>query len=265
MKKIIVIVIVFLLVVNISSCQKKKTYDMLQREYLEHISTNVDRYQVHIDFFNNVSVRAIKGVVLVTKTIHDDIGSAKGTGVIFHSDEQYYYVLTNNHLVYMTNEQLVSYQVNDFNGNVYNATFVSSDKNYDLAILKFEKGKLDLRVVNLAPRNPEVGSNLAILGNPLERINVITLGTVINYSPVAVEFPSQEVINIDFDILIANAPVKSGSSGSVVITEKLELIGIVYAGNFIEGSNTSNFTFIIPVEKVREFLAENDFIMDGIK
>lgn len=169
-------------------------------------------------------------------------------------DEFYYYALTNNHVVYYAGSSSVTYTVSDYFGNDYSATKVVSSSDYDLAVVRFRKSTEVLDVIEFATENAPIDSKLAVLGYPSFQINAITLGVVRDYAAIVIESSDSEVINVSFNVLVSDAPVKSGSSGSVVINEHYQLAGIVYAGNFSNSSDTSQFSFAIPLEKVLEFL-----------
>lgn len=263
MKKIFLLLIIFILSAFITACEEKKTLEQLQEDFSAHIGNNKEVYESHIHYFNNISQNATKGVVSVIKTMQDNEGSSRGTGVIFDSDENYYFVLTNYHLIYTKEGEVFSYLVSDYNGNDYKATLVVGDSDYDLAILKFEKGLRDLTVVTLAEQNLPTDVRIAILGSPANRVNSITLGTILKYSRVETIVMDKQIINIAFEVMISDAPVKPGSSGSAILSDNLELVGLVYAGSFTDGIAVSNYTFAIPVEKIREFLIVNDFVMSG--
>lgn len=262
MKKILAILLFFILSVSIGACQVEKTYDDLYLEYLTHIENNIENYQSSIEYFNHLSSEVIKSVVLVEKVINASYGSSTGSGIIIKSDEDYYYILTNNHVIYAEETDTATYTISDYRGNEYNATLVENSEDYDLAILRFNKGELLLTPIVLSFENPMVGEKLAVIGYPSYQINAITLGNVIDYAPIDVESASYEIINVLFDVLISDVPVKSGSSGSVVVDSEYQLVGIIYAGNFIDQSDTSEYSFSIPVEKVFEFFQLKNFSLE---
>ncbi|PKK96378.1 MAG: hypothetical protein CVV58_06655, partial [Tenericutes bacterium HGW-Tenericutes-3] len=122
MKKVLLIVMFMTLSVYIAACQEEKTYDDLYLEYLTHIENNAESYQSSIDYFNHLSREVIKSVVLVEKIVHAINGSSTGSGVIIKADADYYYILTNNHVVYSeTNVESIIYTISDYLGNEYNA------------------------------------------------------------------------------------------------------------------------------------------------
>lgn len=262
MRKAMIFVMIIIISMSLSACRTEKTYDDLYLEYLTHLEENEVNYQSTIDYFNHVSSEVIKSVVHIEKAVYG-IGSSTGSGVVIKAEESHYYVLTNNHVVYVSeNTTQVDYVVTDYLGNDYNAILIAHSEDYDLAILRIARRTFELPVIEFSPHNPVKGRNLAILGYPSFQLNAITIGDVIDYAPIEVSSTSYDIINVLFDILICDAPVKSGSSGSVVINQQFQLVGIVYAGNFVDANETSEYTFCIPVEKVFEFFQLNQFSLE---
>jgi len=263
MKKVILLAMLLFLLIGGTACQKEKTYDDLYLEYLTHIENNETSYQSTIDYFNHLSQEVIKSVVLVEKLVNAVNHSSTGSGVVFKADAEYYYVLTNNHVIYSdAAPELIIYIISDYKGTEYSGELLEQSGDYDLAILRFKKGITNLPVIELAENNPVKDQKIAVLGYPGYQINAISLGNVINYAPIDVQSSSFDVINVLFDVLISDVPVKSGSSGSVSLNDQFQLVGIVYAGNFSDTSLTSEYTFSIPVEKVYEFLQFKQFSLE---
>jgi len=254
MKKIFSFLIVVMMLTSFSGCAIVRTYDDLLADYQVHLEENREVYQSYIDYFNYVSTETIQSVVLVKKTVTGSSGSTTGSGVIFMQDELHYYVLTNNHVVYYAGTSNVTYTISDYYGNDYSATKIVTSSDYDLAVVRFRKTAVVLEVIEFSKENAPKNSKIAVLGYPSFQINAITLGVVKDYTSIVIESSDTEVINVSFHVLVSDAPVKSGSSGSLVINDQYQLAGIVYAGNFTNSSDTSQFSFAIPVEKVLEFL-----------
>ena len=262
MKKTMIVIMIFIIGMSLTACRVEKTYDDLYLEYLTHLEKNEVNYQSTIDYFNHVSSETIKSVVHIEKAVYG-IGSSSGSGVIIKADENHYYILTNNHVVYVADNIIrVDYIVTDYLGNEYSAILIENSEDYDLAILEIGRRSINLPVIELALHNPYRGTNLAILGFPSFQLNAITIGDAIDYAPIEVSSAAYEIINVLFDVLICDVPVKSGSSGSVVINRQYQLVGIVYAGNFEDTDDTSKYTFCIPVEKVFEFFQLKHFSLE---
>lgn|GEM_PF-680670 len=173
----------------------------------------------------------------------------QGSGVIFHSDDQYYYFLTSNHVVYISDDyKTKNYYVNDYKNNEYQAFYVYSHPNYDLAIFKFVKTN-NLTVLNISLKDPEKDEIVFSIGQPKNQKNTITVGSVLKYDvPVCKECDSIRS-NVTFLCIIHDAIINHGSSGGMLINLKKEVVGI---NTF--GSLTNNQGIAVPASKIREFI-----------
>lgn len=173
-----------------------------------------------------------------------------GSGVIYSSDDNYYYALTNNHVIsydYSYNSQEL--YVEDYYSNIYAAEVVYSNIKYDLAIIRFAKN-IDLKVLNISENNVNVRESIKSMGNPNSIKNVVSEGMVNCFSYITLNNHKSKV---DFEVIVHSALIASGSSGGALLNSNNEIIGITFAGvfdregNFITG-------YAIPVEKINEFL-----------
>lgn len=259
MRKLLTLFILLLFTLTLVSCKGIKTTQDLEDEFTMHLDYFKENYQSKIDYYNTLSTRTILSVVKIEKTSYSPYSNATGSGVIFTQDSTYYYILTNSHVTYTENPGRTTYVVNDYQGNNYDATLIATDSSYDLSVLRINKRSLVIDNMIFSSINSKISERAAILGYPTEQANVITLGEVLSYQEVTVGDTASDIVKVDFPVMITDTPVKPGSSGSVVINDKYQLIGILYAGTFSESGKTSLFAFSIPVEKVIEFLINNDF------
>jgi S1-C subfamily serine protease len=263
MKRIFILLLSIVFLTTLSACSEVITYDDLSAEYQAYVTSNEDIYTAYIDYFNHLSTNTVQSVVQIQKNVIPSLGSGTGSGVIFHADSLFYYVLTNHHVIYSVSSN-VTYQVVDFKGNTYNAFLFATDSAYDLAVLRFRKLANVFPVAGLAQMNPEKNQRIAVIGYPNFQVNAIVTGQTDGYQKVNVgSNGSLAEINVDFDVLVTTASVKSGSSGSPVFDQNYHVVGIVYAGNFATNSNISARSFVIPVEKVREFLTAQGIMIGG--
>lgn len=173
-----------------------------------------------------------------------------GSGVIYKKDQNYYYVLTNNHVIsYDYSYSVQKIVVEDFYSNRYEGTVIYSNISYDLAIVRFES-KENLEVLNISGNGSEIRESVRSMGNPNSIKNVITSGMINCYSYVSLNNSKSK---IDFEVIVHSANIYSGSSGGALLNENNEIIGITFAGVF---DNKGNFItgYAIPVEKIREFI-----------
>ncbi|WP_188207026.1 S1C family serine protease [Alkalibacillus aidingensis] len=141
-----------------------------------------------------------------------DTGSGRGTGFSFTNDG---YILTNYHVI-EEREQLWVYFKED---GPYGATIEEVYPEIDLAVLKTEASNfphLDLAL------QTEYESNepFYFIGSPLGFSGIANEGEIIGEMTVS---------GIDSPVLMLDAPIYSGNSGSPVINESGEVIAIIYA------------------------------------
>jgi serine protease Do len=185
---------------------------------------------------------------------------SQGSGVIFDKNGPYYYFLTNAHVLETVKDvQTVSYTVYDCYGNDYIATLVASDRDRDLAILKFIASE-ELCVAALAEYDPIVGENVVVLSTSNHLINSVTFGKIKKYDKIKVQDENgKDDTRVTFPVICHNAPMWSGGSGSVLLNMNMEIVGINYATNVTE-DNAFVYGYAVSISHVREFLKENYLI-----
>lgn len=232
------------------------------------LTTENDNLNVQIEdmytLFNEVSYQAMQANVMIKVNHTNRFGSgvaSQGSGVIFYEDATKYYVLTNNHVIYDDPQYLyIEYVVSDYKGNEYTAKLHSTDPNYDLGIIYFSKGELDLNTLSFSEADPTIDTTVISLGQPLGQINTISFGEVLGYQKLTLSGSTAETSNVEFDVIKHSSPINSGSSGGVLINNELEIVGLNYAGAKSETS-PSSVSYAIPLSKIHEYLTLYNFIM----
>lgn len=231
-----------------------------QRDELKNL-TNGKSYQETIDIMNYVNNEIVKSNVMITnesKSFFHATSISSGSGTIIKEDDFYYYVLTNNHVIYSLGNR-ITYYVYDYLNNEYsNAKVLFSDPNYDMAILRFNKGVHQLRVSTLANEDIKVGNNLIIIGQPQGQRNTITYGEAISYKKVECTNCNPDESNVNYDCLHYNAITTNGNSGGMILDYNYDLVGVVTFG-FSDTKGEYLYGAGSPVSKVKEFLAGNEF------
>lgn len=251
------IMIVFILLLTLSGCDWIPSYEATFNDFEQHLEDNRETYLERIELINSITDEAMRGIVKIKKSSSTMLSNAFGSGLIFDEDLLYYYVLTNNHIIYDTDMDHAKIQVYDYKNNVYNATYIASSSMYDLAILRINKKQDVLHIFTFAQDNPEIGERMITLGYPESQLNTINMGNLEQYGQVTIDVDDM-IINVDFDVIYAEIPVKSGSSGSATVNSQLELIGIVFAGNFQENASVADYAFIIPIDQIKTFLTAQE-------
>lgn len=256
MKRALLLLFVFLFA--LTACSNEELYEELLGDYQAHLEEQQDTYREINEYLNALSSDVVRSAVAIY-----NLGETtqSGSGVIFDEDRLYYYALTNNHVAYQKPSKSPAYRIHDYLGNSYDASLVYSDSDYDLAVLKFRKSDSDLRLIDFSDRNLEVGEHVAIIGFPARQINAITMGTVNGYERIEISDVDPDIVSIDFDVMSMDAPVKGGSSGSLVVNERYELSGILFAGT-ITGSNFT-VSYALPLNEVMSFIRDYEKTLES--
>lgn len=242
-------ILIFILVVFTSFLSGCGILDLFNKDYIEietinHISTVVLSANVKI---NTETYQDIMGIV-----IHGPSGT--GSGVIFYRSIGNYFVLTNRHVVELDMEYQHRYRIEDVNGNEYQGHLYMVSELEDLAVIWFHS-KENYHAVSFSETNPEVGDVVFSIGSPSGQTNTITAGKVLDY---------KKLESVDYEIIFHDAIIKRGSSGSMLINKNCEIVGLNTWGfpkvqdseeDFVNGG-------AIPVEKILEFLAKDDFFIN---
>ncbi len=165
----------------------------------------------------------------------------RGTGFAIDSTT----LVTNKHVIEGTNEL----QLSTSDGRDIAVTGAEAASIADLAIVRTTDA-LDAFPV-LATADPKVDDIVSIIGYPGGGELTLTSGTVLEYT----DDPLNENLG---KVAVADAEVEPGSSGSAVLNESGQVVGVVYA------KSSSGKTFFIPVSVLRTLLeSPTDFINQG--
>ncbi len=185
-----------------------------------------------------------------------------GSGVIFKKEVgllgTYYYALTNNHVIY---DNVNGYRIYDCYANeIDSVSVVCADASYDLAVVKF-KAKDESKSYSILPfSNGDItsGSKVVAIGNPLGKLNSITMGKVEGYEKINISDVSPLLTDVKFSVIKHTAPINNGSSGGVLINYDYEICGINYACD--RNGETDKFVngYAVPTSKILEFLTINE-------
>lgn len=190
------------------------------------------------------------------------------SGGIFYHEGTIYYALTACHVVDDENNTeyiVIPYgeptykeyssqkkkhtSLSEYYSQFSKGTILYYDEEYDLAVISFHSEK-DLTVLNISNTVPKFGNHICTIGNPNgEKFN-IAFGKV----------KSRE--NFVFDSLDGRIPVKtlkhnayvaSGSSGSVVLNNNMEIVGI-NIGGATDFLGRFKYGVMIPCDFIQKFL-----------
>jgi len=187
--------------------------------------------QVSSQLSRSDEIKLYKESVVVVRT-----EDAKGTGFIITHDGL---IVTNRHVIEAAEKPSIKLP----NGKRYTAQVVAEHDTVDLALLKIDGDQLPfLPLADHSVR--DVGQPIYVIGNPLFFTGIANEGVT---KGITVSIPS---------MMVLDAPVYKGNSGSPVITPSGEVIGVVYATSQMQvGNQKTKVGLAVPVEWIQEMLA----------
>lgn len=158
-----------------------------------------------------------------------------GSGVIVGADGR---IITNNHVI----DGLEEIYVVTYDGNVYKAKLLYTDKDIDLALLQIDR--TDLKPMKLAKETEiKVGDEVIAIGTPL-------FFGFRNSASKGIVSGLNRPVEGTYTYLQTDASINPGNSGGPLVNMNSELIGINTLGyTFYDGVN-----FSIPVGNINYFL-----------
>lgn len=169
-----------------------------------------------------------------------------GTGIIFTEDG---YLLTNYHMV----EGGETCKVLLSDNSVYWASYVTGDRDSDIAVLKVD-GE-DLPAAELADSGLlAVGDKVYAIGNPLS----VELRSTFTDGIVSAIDRTVSVDGRNMELLQTNAALNSGNSGGPLVNEYGQVIGIntIKMVSSYSNANVEGLGFAIPTLCVRDIVEE---------
>ncbi|MDM7831987.1 S1 family peptidase [Cellulomonas edaphi] len=163
----------------------------------------------------------------------DGLATGSGFAVDAHT------LVTARHVV----DDATSVQLSTYDGHDALATSVRVAAAADLAVVRTRDALPAASA--LAADDPEVGDDVTVVGYPLGRALDVTTGHV----TAVLDDPLDENTGV---VMIADATVEPGSSGSPVLDDEGHVAGVVYA----KGRYGS--TYFVPVSTLRSMLDDDD-------
>ncbi|MDO8144695.1 MULTISPECIES: S1C family serine protease [unclassified Isoptericola] len=146
-------------------------------------------------------------------------------------------LITNRHVV----ADSESLQVNTYDGRDIDVSAASTAALADLAVVRTEDELPS--APELAEADPEPGASVSVVGYPSGGALTVTAGEVIGTTTD----PLNENLG---EVLVTDAPVEPGSSGSAALDEAGRVIGVVYA------KTTDGRSLVVPQSTLRELLED---------
>lgn len=156
------------------------------------------------------------------------------------------YIVTNNHVVRGADQ----IEVQLWDGTLVPAEVTGQDPDSDLAVVKIDPAGLDLRPVELAGNDVQVGQFAIAMGSPNGLTGSFSYGHVTGLGRESLELPDTDLRFQEF--IQTDAAINLGNSGGPLCDIDGHVIGvnvaIVYRANSIG--------FAIPVSRVREVVPQ---------
>ncbi len=188
----------------------------------------IDFISTSIELSKTEEVKLYKKSVVIVKA-----DNSKGTG-FYYSDNGY--IITNYHVI--EGQQTAKVTFND--GKTYSANVVNSDKEVDIAVLKIEANDLTYPILELEDRWSQ-DETVYIIGNPLSSSFIVNKGNIIG-----------QMSNGVIPVLVIDASVYRGNSGSPVINSEGKVVGVIYATAYINHQGIEKKVGLaIPIEYSR--------------
>jgi serine protease Do len=176
-----------------------------------------------------------------------------GSGLLVSPDG---YIVTNHHVVEMAEELKI--RVSFYNGSNYEAKFITSDPDKDLALLKIEDPK-ELPAFDLKTLSPNLlGQTVIAVGNPVGYENSVSQG-ILSATNRRLKTESGEMTGL----LQTDAAINPGNSGGPLVDINGNLVGINTAK--FSGQSVEGIGFSIPATTVVEWITDAIAVAKGQK
>ncbi len=166
--------------------------------------------------------------------------TSRGSGFVYDTEG---HIVTNQHVIDQADKVTVRFS----DGTVLPAKIVGSVKDSDLAVVEYDKTKVDVKPLKLADSSTvTVGTRTIVIGNPFSLQGTMTQGII---SAIGRRLLQQSQFNIPL-ILQTDAAINPGNSGGPMLNTKGEVIGVVTAIRSQLGQS-SGIGFAIPSNIVK--------------
>lgn len=225
----------------------------------------------------NANINIVTKSAIKSENVEQYTYNLGASGVIIDKRDNVYYALTAYHIV--KNSEDCDYYIISYSSPRYDeyskqfdnycplseyyeqfpvADIVYCDEKYDLAIISFESKDI-LNLLSVAQKAPGYKEPIATIGNPEGEKFIQTYGNITSEKTVRFDTNDGAEANM---VLRHNAYEAPGSSGSVVLNDKMEVIGI-NIGGATDFLGRFRYGVMIPSDMIQEFI--NDWKSNEIK
>ncbi len=145
---------------------------------------------------------------------------SSGSGVLYKEDKDYYYIITNNHVI--RDGAKVSIRLNEEDVLV---SIVGSDADTDIAVLKLDKSKVQEKLTVPSTRDIKdlkIGENVFAIGNALGYGQSVTKGII---SALERDVDNR-ASKFSYKLIQTDAAINPGNSGGALVDANGKVIGI---------------------------------------
>ena len=240
--------------IGVKACVDKKTQVMYLAANDKCISS---RTLVSLGA-SSIDVKSIAALVtpsVVSIKVTAPSGSGSGSGSIYKTSATSSFIITNNHVVEAAATS-GSILVEFINGDTIAATIVGRDANYDLAVLKVEKGNLPtIKIGNSS--NISVGDPVVAIGSPLGLASTVTSGIIsAKNRPVTTGTSGAESY---VNAIQTDAAINPGNSGGALLDSAGRIVGVNSAIATLSSGGVSGsigLGFSIPINEAKRVIDE---------
>jgi S1-C subfamily serine protease len=240
--------------IGVKACVDKKTQVM----YLATNDTCISSRTLVSLGASSIDVKSIAALVtpsVVSIKVTAPSGSGSGSGSIYKTSSTSSYIITNNHVVEAAATS-GSILVEFINGDTIAATIVGRDSNYDLAVLKVEKGNLPtIKIGNSS--NISVGDPVVAIGSPLGLASTVTSGIIsAKNRPVTTGTSGAESY---VNAIQTDAAINPGNSGGALLDSAGRIVGVNSAIATLSSGGVSGsigLGFSIPINEAKRVIDE---------
>ncbi|WP_025026923.1 S1 family peptidase [Caldalkalibacillus mannanilyticus] len=185
------------------------------------------------------AIQEYKQAVVIVET-----NDSKGTGFNISPEGL---IVTNHHVIQNHSSVIVRFP----DGSAYRSEPIASHEEYDVAILQVQTETDELPVLKLKEQYLFTDSEpIYFIGNPLSFSQIANEGTIVEQVHISEQEKS---------VLIIDANVYRGNSGSPVIDHEGEVIGVVYAmSEYTVDHEKKKVGLAVPVAYVHEVLGKKN-------
>lgn len=201
-----------------------------------------------------INMQRIQSIIPGINTSSDEAEEAgSGSGVIYKTDGDTAYVVTNHHVV----EGAEQIKINLESGDSVDAELVGTDIWTDLAVLSIPSEVVETTIEFGESSNLLVGEPAIAIGSPLGEIfsGSVSQGIISGLDrSVPVDLDGDGAIDWEASVLQTDAAINPGNSGGALIDSNGRLIGI--NSMKIGIASVEGIGFAIPVDEVKEVTSQ---------